>query len=39
MVKRPDGFDENIKDLRVLGKREIMGIIKFRNRIKAIQKK
>jgi hypothetical protein len=39
LVKRPEEFEENIKDLRVLGKREIMGIIKFRNRIKATLKK
>lgn len=33
MVKIPDFFEENIKDLKVLGKRDVVGIIKYRNRV------
>lgn len=33
IVKVPDFFEENIKDLKVIGKRDVMSIIKYRNRV------
>lgn len=40
LVKLPDGFEENIKDLKVLGKRELAGLLKWRGKVKmALMKK
>jgi AdoMet-dependent rRNA methyltransferase SPB1 len=39
LVKMPEAFDENIKDLKVLGKREVMQVIKYRNRCSIALKK
>jgi len=33
MVEMPLDFEENIKDLKVLGKREVMQVIRYRNKI------
>lgn len=32
-MKTPDDLENNIKDLKVLGKREVMSIVKLRNRV------
>lgn len=39
MTKVPTDFHINIQDLKVLGKREVIGIIKFRTRVNTAMKK
>lgn len=39
LVKFPEDFDENIKDLKVLGKREIAGLLKWRSKVNVALKK
>jgi len=33
LVKLPEDFEENLKDLKVLGKREVAGIVKWRGKL------
>lgn len=39
MIEMPLDFKENIKDLKVLGKREVMQVIRYRNKINMKLKK
>lgn len=39
MAKLPEDFETNIQDLKVLGKREVVGLVKFRNRVNIQLKK
>jgi AdoMet-dependent rRNA methyltransferase SPB1 len=39
LTKVPEDLDVNIKDIKVLGKREVMQIVKLRDRINLALKK